>query len=144
MELRRGLLGLMASGANYAKGTIEIGAGWYNYDFQFGKTFNKYIYYFEMTDESKTALKNSGSTATDNVFAFMGAYPTFNIDSTPATTTSMRTSLKVSTSDVDRGVTTDGVRSCGPTSMQLMCRDVKTRFAFYKGYTYNYYIVEIK
>ena len=144
MALRRMVMAQMASGANYANGTITIGADWYNYVFQFGKTFNKYLYYFEMTDESKTALMNSGSTATDNTFALLGAYPTPNIDSTPATTYSMRTYVNVSNSTVARGTSTDGVQSCDPTSMTLQCRGLSTTTAFYRGYTYNYYIVEIK
>lgn len=80
MELRRMVMGQMASGARFVKGTYTVPSSG-TAKLEFGKAFNKYMFFIEMADESKTILMNSGETG-NRTFAVIGCYPMPSVDNT--------------------------------------------------------------
>ena len=64
MELRRRLMMGMAKGAEVIKGSFTVPADYTgNYTINFGKSFSRYVYIIEMTDESKAALAQRGENS---------------------------------------------------------------------------------
>lgn len=146
MELRRMVMAQMAQtiqGANYASGTFTTG-NTSTYTLEFGKTFSKYLYYIEMTDDSKTALKNSEQTSA-KMYACLGIYPRNEFDENlypydayaayrvvpSSDEMSLSTSAQASAIDGSSITLTNNAISSGANNL-------------YRGYSYNYYIVEMK
>lgn len=137
----------MTKGAEIIKGTFTAPAtdDTTTYALSFGKTFNTYLFLIEMTDESKTALVASGVSEYKG-YSFVGIYP------------KRMTSLKVSNSNilVSRfnpstlaGSNAAAVlpNSIDDSSITFNVYPISTSgqtYSLYSGYTYNYYIVEIK
>ena len=137
-------MGLMASGAQFVKGTFTTPDSGTTYTLDIGKSFSKYLYYIEMTDDSKTALHNSGQTSA-KMFALIGAYPKFSFNNNdtngagylsyrviPSSNTIDRSANAIPTS-IDESSITFGLAAITGGANNM-----------YRGYTYNYYIVEIK
>ena len=143
MEIRRGLMAQMANGAQFVKGTFTVSDSGSSYTLNFGKTFSKYMYFVEMTDESKTAFISSGATAA-RIFCYVGIYPKREINNTSVNSNKLIVRLNPSTSETSASYSSSFTESS--TSIVFATSSVtgSTANALYKGYTYNYYIVEIK
>ena len=131
-------------GANYVKGTITTDSA-DRYTISFGKTFASYLYYIEMTDDSKTALHNSGQN-TARMYAFLGIYPKnkFNGNDYPYNSYA---SYRVNPSTDEMSLSTSAQAYAIDGSSITMNNTAITASGannMYKGYSYNYYIVEIK
>ena len=129
-------------GAEFLSGTFTTGttAG---YTIDFGKSFSKYLYYVEMTDASKTELHNSGQTSA-KMFACIGKYPNaeFNERSTNGGYLSFRVNPSNDTIDKSSSASPNSISDSSIT----FGNNAITAGAnsLYRGYSYNYYIVEIK
>ena len=143
MAIRRGLMAQMASGADYAKGTFTTDTAM-TYTLSFGKTFSRYLYYIEMTDESKTALHNSGQSSA-KMYACLGIYPKnkFNGNDFPANSYA---SYRVNPANDDMTLSTSASATAINESSITLGNTAISGGAnsLYRGYSYNYYIVEIK
>ena len=145
MQIRRGLLAQMAqSGANFVKGTFTVPSDASTpFTFDFGKSFEKYLFYIEISDEGKEDIIEE-TYAGRRAYAFTGNYPNAKLSeqiTNPyngiaynyASSNQTPNYSQVNFNLTDHSITyTCGAFSANNASM------------FIKGYTYNYYIVEIK
>ena len=145
MDIRRQMMGViagMAGGADYVSGTFTVPNSVTSYTLDFGKTFSKYLYLVEMTDESKTALKNSDIDAA-RAFGYVGIYPNLSINNVDYTSNSMYARYKPTTNSVSGGNLS--ASSYTNSSITFPVNSVATSITpLYNGYSYNYFIVEIK
>ena len=143
MEIRRNMMGViaqMAKGANFIKGTFTAPSGASSYTLNFGKTFNKYIYLVEMTEESKTALVNSGITAI-RAFAWVGIWPNVSINNVAYASNSLYARYNPSTNETSGGVMS--ASSYSNSSITFAVSNLTSITTLFEGYSYNYYIVEV-
>ena len=136
----------MANGARFVKGSIAIPSIEYNplYTIDFGATFDEYLFYIEMDETSKTQLMNSGQTG-DRQYALLYKYTTPIIGNQPESEYKFSYRIKPSTSAFSATGTNVGVLdNISTTSLDIWVRPIGNTYAFYPGYTYNYYVVEIK
>ena len=134
----------MANGAQFVKGTITTDNNNSTYTINFGRTFNNYLFYIEMTDASKTALINYGSTYA-KMYACCGMYPAPQIGEATIGQTMISRRYKASDGIVDSSAA--GIYNIGNDFITLANTAVSSSSnpnGFMKGYSYNYYIVEIK
>lgn len=145
MQIRRMLFAMGGGnmGADFVKGSFTVPNDGYTYIINIGKTFSKYLYYFEMTDDSKTALHNSGQTAA-RMFACIGAYPNAEFDEGSDTFGYYSVRVKPSDGTIDKSASASPSAMDGSSITIPISAISSGANAFYKGYTYNYYIVEIK
>ena len=136
-------MGLMASGAQFVKGTFTAPNNVDSYTINFGKTLSKYLYYIEMTDESKTVLHNSGQTSA-KMYACYGIYPATVFNGSSINNYYM--SHRVVPSSGELNVSSNAILKAVDGSSVTIGLAAITGGAnnLYKDYTYNYYIVEIK
>lgn len=129
----------MASGADFAKGTFKVpNSG--TYTLNFGKTFNKYLYIVEMTDDSKTDLINTGVNASRS-FAVIGVYPSMKIDNTDGYS-DLVSRINPSTKALSENHMGNVVHTT--SSIQFPVGSTASANYLYYEYSYNYYIVEMK
>ena len=147
MELRRGLMMAMASGADFVKGSFTAPSTNTDGVINFGKAFTKYMFVIEATEESKTSIINSGINA-NKAFAFCGVYPDFKINNSQISNYHNSFSVRInpSTNEVGQGTMPSSAITATTTSIAMPARAITQNFAnyLYGGLTYNYYIVEIK
>lgn len=143
MTIRKMVMGQMASGANFVKGTYAVPSSGTT-KIEFGKTFNRYMYFIELTDDSKTALLNSGENG-NRTFAICGIYPmpsandespsycgfTYRINPTTGAQSASSTNSVISVID-ESSITFPRASFSGGVNY------------LYTNCTYNYFIVEIK
>lgn len=144
MTIRRGLMAQMASGVSYARGTFTTDSSASTYTINFGKIFSRYLYLIEMTDASKTALMSSGQTSA-KMYSCFGIYPPPAFDSLhSATRTYLSTRINPSTSNID--YSSSAVATNLDESSITLGNNAITGGAngLYRGYSYTYYVVEIK
>ena len=145
MELRRGLMMGMASGARFEKGSVTIPSNYNGYiTINFKNTFNEYLFYIEMDAASKTQLLNSGRTG-DMQYALLYKYTTPTIGGVP--TEEYKASYRVKPASLAFSASTTNVaiiNNITPSSLDIWVRSIGNTYAFYPDYTYNYYVVEIK
>lgn len=147
MELRRMVMAQMSAtiqGADYAKGTFTTDTNG-TYTLSFGKTFESYLYYIEMTDDSKTALKNTGHTSA-RMYACMGIYPKNKFDGNDYPYNAYAAYRVVpSTDEMSLSTSTQATAIDGSSISFTNVADTGSGANnLYRGYSYNYYIVEIK
>ena len=134
----------MARGAEVLKGSFSVPADYTgNYIINFGKSFSRYIYIIEMTDESKTALAQTGEN-NNKTYARLGLYPPFEIEGLrPNNSSHMSTRINPSTQAIMSTVaTTNGISSY---AIAIATGDVTQTSAnlLYLGYSYNYTIISL-
>ena len=142
MQLRRMVMGQMASGARFVKGSFTVETGITSKTIDFGKTFSKYLFLVEMTDESKTMLMNSGVNAV-RAFSFVGIYPHRQINNHEYVTDAVYSRYNPSTDAVSGGTMQIATLTGSSMTMSVSVVSSSTTTLFV-GYSYNYYIVEIK
>lgn len=147
MMLRRGLLGFMASGAEFVKGSFTVPDSATTYTINFGKTFNRYLFLIEMDETSKTALANTGIDG-NKLYALTGICPIPSANSSTPARIYIIQRLNPSTGTASSTSGSGFIYTSTPpnsTQITLTCADItSTTSNAYRGYTYNYYIVEIK
>ena len=144
MEIRRAMMGViagMASGANFVKGTITVPNDSSYVNLNFGKSFSKYLFFIEATDESKQTMLNTGING-NRTYAMIGCYPDVTIGEitesynvfvsriNPSTSAKSTTYTSFTQSESSIGISAVDIYSGGANEM-------------YKGYSYNYFIVEM-
>lgn len=133
----------MATGANYVKGTITaISSDGYTI-INFGKTLNSYLFFIEVTDESKITIINSNVNR-NRAYYFWGFYPKTEINN--ITHDYNATVLQINPSTNTTNVASILSFESSPTNIRVVTRalDATAGNCFYHNLTYNYYIVEIK
>lgn len=135
-------MGAMASGADFIKGSFTTGNA-SGYLISFGKTFSKYIYFVEMTEESKATLMASGQDAAKMV-ACCGIYPRVMVSDVPVANGFVSYRVNPTTSSTSQS--TSAVPSSIDNTSIVLPNSAITggSNSLYRGYSYNYYIVEIK
>ena len=142
MSLRRMVMAQMAqNGAEYLKGTITIPNDGSSYTFNYGKSFGSYMIFLEMTDDSKTAVLNSGSTYARS-YSYIGIYPRRSINNTPCESL-LAQRYNPSSSTSSYGALTGN--QLGTSSLTLPAANITASGwdALVKGLTYNYVIVSL-
>lgn len=137
----------MASGANFVKGTFTVPDDAYG-DFvvPFGKSFSKYLFFIEMTPESKTKLLNESTITSNRYYALIGMYPYPTVSNgTTYPNATMAYRIIPSTGESTSPANTSAiVTRLDSTSITFLARGISNAAVVYQGYSYNYYIVEIK
>ena len=129
------------AGSNAIKGTItpdSVGTVTIN----FGKTLNKYLWFLEMTDASKTSLLASGINLV-KAYANIGAYPMPGISSD--TPSKGYFTYRVNPSTQAYTTSTYNYDCATSTGLTFGTCEASTNYAnyLYVGYTYNYTIIPI-
>lgn len=149
MQIRRQMMGViaqMASGADYVSGEYTVpDTG--DVIFSFGKTFNKYFYYLEMTDESKEDLMDSGINAI-RTFCTCGVYPQPKVNNVEITGNRYQNyRVTPSTGEVTSSVngSSSPISSIDSQSITFNASDFSSgAYILYRGSTYKYFVVEMK
>lgn len=145
MQLRRGLMMAMAGGAQFVKGTFTVPSDSGNtYVLTFDKTFRKFLFCIEMTDESKTELLNTGINAA-KLYSLFGLVPTSSI-ATYSPSVGSYGGYRINPSTKDTSSIYNSLSASDSTSITIPCSAISSAQTnvIYKEYSYNYYIVEIK
>ena len=149
MSIRRKMMGViaqMANGADFVKGTFTVPSDASSpYIVSLGKTFDKYLFYIEMTDEDKETLTGLTSITGQRGYGFVGKYPDFEINEQTDNQGTLAHTIAPSTGNASR--TSANFNQYGTsTQLGLICGGINTNASgrIYQGYSYNYYVVEIK
>lgn len=134
----------MARGAEVIKGSFTVPLDTTgNYTISFGKSFDRYLYIVEMTEESKVALMQSGQDG-NKTFARVGLFPVpaiGDIHSYNYSHMSCRinpaTETPITTVAVMNGVTN--------STIAIAIGDITAASTnhVYRGFSYNYTIVSL-
>ena len=132
-------------GARFLSGTFTVPSDASSpYVLPFGKTFNKYLFFIEMTDDSKSSLIGETSITASKGYSMYGIYPNRTINNKIDANNAAVYVLNPSTGNISR--TTGNLNSSGSkTQLGLECDSLSTGAAVrvYKGMTYNYFVAEM-
>ena len=135
------------SGADYISGTFTVVDDATSYTIDFGKTFDRYLFLVEMDDASKTVLVATGIDG-NKLYALSGIYPIPSINNTTPNAVYAFQRINPSTEAVSTTSGSGFINTSTPpssTQITLNCADVTAATSnAYRGYTYHYYVVEIK
>ena len=136
-------MGLMASGAQFVKGTFTAPSSG-SYTLNFGKTFSKYLYIIEATDETKTAIVNSGAS-NYRPYCWIGSYPQPEINN-KGSYGGVTWTYNPSTNGYANARYETTPNDFTATSITLTTADItgSASYSLLRGCSYTYYIVEIK
>lgn len=126
------------TGARFEKGSFTTGTT-NPYTLNYQNSFAKYLIYIEMSDESKTALITAAVDAT-RAYAFMAKYPIPSIDGGNPN----NVLLNIRYNPVAKMFSYNYCSVASIDANHITIYNEGTQNNFIKGYTYNYYIVEIK
>ena len=129
------------SGADYVSGTFTVPENASSYTLSFGKTFGKYIYLIELTDESKATMMSSGGTYA-RTYCYCGFYPKQTIDSQTYDITTLACRIQPSTGSTSNGAFTPTFSGSEITFNAVGVTDSGWS-SLVKGLTYKYFIVAI-
>lgn len=129
------------SGARFIKGTFTVPDNGDTYEFNFGDTFDSYLFLVEMTSESKAALINAGQTA-GRTFAFIGVFPKRNVNNIEPANVVLIQRYNPSAATADGG--TISTVEMSNSSIKFPLSGLNSANYMYRGFSYNYYIVEVK
>lgn len=142
MELRRGLMMAMASGAQFVKGSFTVPNDASRYTINFGKSFSKYILFIEADSTSKQSILDSGINAS-RAYAVLAVYPTMTIGEASAHKYIYNRIHPVNkTASVDGN--NNGNKSVNSVELPVYALTGNSTNGLFQGLTYSYYIVEIK
>ena len=107
------------------------------YEISFGKTISNYLFLIEATDDTKTAILNSGQTSS-RAFAFVGVYPKREANDHEASNNALTQRLKPSDGSVDASTTTV---TCTDSAVSLPIGGFGSGVNYvFAGCTYKYVI----
>lgn len=134
----------MAKGAEFISGSFTIPSNDTSFTFDFGKTFNKYLYVIELADDSKTALMNSGVTG-DRLYGAVGVYPQLAIGNVGIDNYGLAYRIKPASATSTPIASYSIFTEITGSSMTVRVGTINAgTYYLIQGYTYNYFIVEIK
>lgn len=139
MELRRRLMRLMASGVEVIKGTFTVTEN--SFELTFGKSFNRYVVFIEMTDASIGDLIDAAQTS-NKMYTYCGVYGVKSVNGyTPASNAALP--YRYNGSSVSAAANSN--LELYPDKLTTYAVLITTNSAnnLYIGYTYNYYILPI-
>lgn len=133
----------MASGAQYIKGSFTVPNSGSSYTLNFGKTFAKYLFIIEATDESKATMISSTTVSAAKLYCLVGSFPSPGINNTPGVG---KLANRYTPSTEALGSVGTKYNTCGESSIVFTVAPFETGGAnyLYNEFSYNYYIVEIK
>ena len=143
MKLRRMVMAQMARGKDFITGTFTCPDSDTSFTIEFGKTFNNYLFLIEMTDAQKTALVNSGSSASLSI-AFTGVYAKRSINNVNVAGNTLCHRYKASDGTQTSSSTSN--LTCGTTSIKNNVRQTSAsnpHINFIRGYSYNFIVVSL-
>lgn len=131
----------MASGAEYISGTFTAPA-YGEYVLDFGKTFQKYFYYFEMTDDSKDKLMGTNINSY-RAYCLYGTYPAPNIDGYAPS--NQFTAYRINPSSKAVSQSKNAPQACSESSITMPNYAVtgSSTMSLYAGYTYKYTVISL-
>lgn len=130
------------SGANVVNGTFTVPEDAASpYIFNIGKKLDKYIFFIEATDESKELLLDT-SLAGRRAYSFVGNYPKTNINDTDNSVDTFVYTYVPSTGVLSNATATVTL-SDESISMPCIALTANNQGAVIKGFSYNYFIVEV-
>lgn len=144
---RRAVLMGMAQGCLIQKGSFTVSSGdeGYNKQISFGKTVNKYIAIFEMTNESKEILAGRSDVSGLRAFTWVGIYPLPSIANKEISDDAYVARINPSTQAVN--ATINRSMALYNDKVRLSCYVLKnggSAWGLYQGLSYNYWIFEMK
>ena len=142
MTIRKMVMAQMAKGAEYITGTFTVPDSGSSYVIYFGKTLERYIFLIEATDESKTAIMESGINGTKS-FAFIGIYPRLSIDTYNANFNGTYARINPSTKEMSSIVATNVDPTASSIGFNVNSLADGSSVIF-RGLTYKYTIIELK
>ena len=125
---------------NREAGTFTCPDSGSSYEFQFSKTYSKYMILIEATDETKQAIIASGQTA-GRTFAVLGFYPKLSINNSTNDNTALLNSYNPSTGAMG-GMYASNFDFTS-TSVTVPLSSMGSAYYLYRGYTYKYSITEM-
>ena len=138
-------LGGISTGAKFAKGSFTTPLNENTYTLNFGETFSgDYLIVIEATDDTKTAILNANVNY-KRAYGFIGKRNNFIINSSSASTNYLIDRINPSSSEIDRVLS--GSPTYSDSSVTIGNYDIAFQYAtncLFQGYSYNYYVVEIK
>ena len=132
------------TGARFVKGAFTVPDSGSAYTLDFGKTFAKYLFVIEANNDSKTTMVNNTSIASAKEFQIIGIFPNPIINNTPQTSNKLVSRYTPSTGVAIGGGSSN--HTCYESSINFSLGSFESgnQNYLYYGFTYNYYIVEIK
>ena len=128
-------------GVKKLTGSFTVGSNDTSHTISFGETISKYLFLIEMTDASKTTLSGSGNTSPRS-YAFTGMYPSPGVGNNAPATCMTTYRIKASTGELSYSQTT--LNNATTSSIRIAAADLNGGANYlYRGYSYNYYIVEV-
>lgn len=112
------------------------------YTINFGKTFSKYLYLIEMTEESKTTLLSSGQTS-DRMYSCMGTYPIPQINNITPSYNFLSVRVKPSTSSTSVTAPSSSSGVATSSTITFPTSNLNGANQLYRNYSYNYTIVSL-
>ena len=145
MQMRRMVMGQMASGARFEKGTFTIPSNFSGnqYTINFSRSYSKYMIIIEATDSSKTEIINTGYGG-NRAFAFIGFYPMLEINNASDEYNVTGQTLNPSSGVISGGSFKTATLTDSSFSNTAVALSSAGSYYFHKGLSYNYYVVEIK
>ena len=144
MELRRMVMAQMAKGKDFITGTFTCPDADTTFTLNFGKTFNHYLFVIELSDDSKTALKNTGKSSQFSI-GFVGIYPKMSINNVDVNANQLGQRYTPSTNATSSGSTS--VLTTTNTSITGSVRGLDysgtTTSILIRGYTYKYTVISL-
>lgn len=128
-------------GVKKLTGSFTVGSDDTSYTISFGETISKYLFLIEMTDASKTTLSGSGN-ASPRSYAFTGMYPSPGVGNNAPATCMTTFRLNASTSELSYSQTTLSNATTSSITISAVTLSGGAQY-LYRGYSYNYYIVEV-
>ena len=148
MEIRRGLLLQMASKGYIKKGQFTVkstGSEGERLYIDIGKTLEKYVVVVEMTEESKAVLAAKTEITGQRVFEWIGIYPLMNIDNKTITNDAFVGRMQPSTGSVNASTTASIYTSADRIGLDCYAlKEGGSAWGLYFGFTYNYWLLELK
>ena len=133
-------IGDIPTGAKKVTGAFTVGSSETTHTISFGETLSRYMFLIEMTDDSKTTLASSGN-ASARSYAFTGLCPSPGINNSAPANCMTPYRIKPSTGEMSYSQSTVNTAA---SSISIGCADLNGGAHYlYRGYSYNYYVVEV-
>lgn len=130
------------SGKDYVSGTFTAPDADTTYKIEFGKTFNHYLYFIEMTDESKADFVASSDTHV-RTYAWMGVYPKPVLNNAEYGYGSYTFRYKPSTQEKSGSVTSAYTVASSYITNNVRALNADATNYFIRGYSYKYTVVSL-
>lgn len=136
-------MSMAIKGAEYISGTFTVPNDSGNrFTLQFGKTFSKYLFLIDATDETKEAIIASGANG-NRAYAVFGAYPMPSINNEIPSLNETYCRINPNTMAVSTGYSTSMATPNADSIVMEAGNFVSGAQYVYQGCSYKYYIVSL-